>query len=57
MDAKKEILPAGPLVWEFLPDEEKEDDACSKTILTGVSQRQRLFDLEIVFERKKPGLE
>lgn len=31
----------------FPSDEEKEGDACTKAILTGISQRQRLFDLQI----------
>lgn len=45
MDAKKEILPAGLRIFPL--DEEQKGDVCSEAILTDISQRKRLFDLEI----------
>lgn len=37
----------------FLLDEEKKGDVCSEVILTGISQRKRLFDLEIIRLRER----
>lgn len=36
-----------------LLDEEKKGDVCSEVIFTGISQRKRLFDLEIVRLRER----
>lgn len=53
MDAKKGILPADPGSEDFSLDEGKKGDARSEAILTGISQRKRLFDLEIVRLRER----
>lgn len=48
MDAKKEIPSSrSPGLRIFLLDEGKKGDVCSKAILTSISQRKSLFDLEI----------
>lgn len=48
MDAKKDIFQQVPGSENFpSPDEEKKGDVHSEEILTGISQRKSLFDLEI----------
>lgn len=53
MDAKKGILPADPGSEDFPLDEGKKGDTHSEAILTGISQRKRLFDLELVRLRER----
>lgn len=48
MDAKKEILPTRPWSENFPLDEEKRGDARSESVFAAISQRWRLFDLEII---------
>lgn len=53
MDAKKGILPADPGSEDFPLDEGKKGNACSEAILTGISQRKRLLDPELVRLRER----